>query len=139
MPQAPKIRRRWYQFGLGTMFVLVTVVGAFFAYHVNWIKQRHEARAWLGMQMIGGSFAVPLKPPSSFPWMLKLLGEEPNRLILMRHGPTEHYQGRRPIPDEYLQLVHRVEKLFPEAVVKDVTWKAWDDEEEEKPESAPQS
>jgi hypothetical protein len=40
-------RRRWFRFGLGTMFLalgalaVMLLVGAFVAYHVDWIRQRH--------------------------------------------------------------------------------------------------
>ena len=39
-------RRRWYQFSLRTMFVLVFVVSvplAWVGYSLSWIRQRHEA------------------------------------------------------------------------------------------------
>ena len=42
MSQLPPTRRRWLQFSLRTMFVVVTVLAIFIAYHVNWIRQRHR-------------------------------------------------------------------------------------------------
>ena len=44
---------------------------------------------WLSMQMNGGSFGYTPKPASEFPWMLKLLGDEPSSLILMRYEPAD--------------------------------------------------
>jgi hypothetical protein len=46
MSEVLPTRRRWYQFGLGTLFVVVTVLAIFIAYHVNWIRQRHAFLAF---------------------------------------------------------------------------------------------
>jgi hypothetical protein len=43
MPTPP--RRRWFQFSLATMFVVVTVVAVFVAYDANLIRQRRAAKA----------------------------------------------------------------------------------------------
>lgn len=47
MDDKPKIkRRRWFQFSLQTMFVLVMLVSiplAWVGYSLSWIRQRHEA------------------------------------------------------------------------------------------------
>ena len=57
MPQAPLTRRRSFQFGMGTLLVLVTVLAVplgFVAYQLNWIRQRHEAiatRLWCGSNL----------------------------------------------------------------------------------------
>ncbi len=40
MPIAPFIRRRWFQFGFGTIFVLVTGVACWLGYTVPWMRQR---------------------------------------------------------------------------------------------------
>lgn len=122
-PVTPAARRRWFRFSLRMLCISVAVVGLWFGYYINWMHQRREARAWLGMQMNGGAIDYHPKPPSAFPRMLRLLGDEPVGLILMRHEPTDAYQDVYPVPDEYLALVHRVERLFPEAVVMDLTWK----------------
>jgi hypothetical protein len=129
MPAVLTSRRRWLRFSLRTLFVAVMLIAVWFGYYVNWMSQRREARAWLGMQMIGGSFGFHPKPPSAFPWMLKMLGEKPEQLILMRHGPSDHYL--EPLPSEYVNLVKRVERLFPEAFVWDVTQKPEDEEDEQ--------
>jgi hypothetical protein len=142
MSELPPTRRRWFQFSLRTMLVMVTIVGVWLGvwlgYYVNWKSQRQEARAWLGMQMNGGSFGFHRKPESAFPWVLKLMGEEPMPLILMRYEPMDNYAHDH-VSDEYLNLVKRVERLFPEAVVWDLTRKPLDDETEQAPEPAPQS
>ncbi len=102
--------------------VAVAILGVWLGYHLHWISERREARAWLDMNLdIGGSIGFTPKPPSAFPWTLRLLGEKPESLILMRHAGSDHYHGHYPVPDEYLALVRRVESLFPEAIVKDLT------------------
>lgn len=64
---APK--RRWFRFGLRTLFVMVTVVGCWLGYHLNWIRERH---AYLGnsaaVHSRGSAAAAPLS--------LRLLGED---------------------------------------------------------------
>ena len=118
--------------------MVVTLVAVFIGYHVNWMSQRKLSRAWLSMQMNGGSFGYTPKPKSAFPWMLKLLGEKPEPLILMRWEPADNYKDLFPVPDEYLELVKRIEGLFPEAVIWDLTWKRSDDEDADSPESESQ-
>ena len=76
---APK--RRWFRFSLRTLFVLVTVVGCWLGYSINWIKQRH---AFLAHPYVIQEFNDT--PPSTVnrwgntwpvyaPWGLWLLGE----------------------------------------------------------------
>jgi protein-S-isoprenylcysteine O-methyltransferase Ste14 len=112
--------RRWFRFSLRTLFVVVTLVGLWLGYYLNWMQQRREARAWLDCQFIGGSFGPIQSDPSAFPWGLRLLSEERRSFILMRHEPTEHDWKKRP-PEEYLRLMEKVRRLFPEAEVWDVT------------------
>ena len=40
MRQALPTRRRWFQFGLGTMFLVVTLFAVWLAYEANWMRQR---------------------------------------------------------------------------------------------------
>ena len=39
MTLAPK--RRWFQFSLRTLFVVVTVFGCWLGYELNWLRERH--------------------------------------------------------------------------------------------------
>jgi hypothetical protein len=43
MPPAPKHTGRWFQYSLGTMFLVVTAFSCWLGYELNWIRQRHEA------------------------------------------------------------------------------------------------
>jgi len=40
MNEAPK--RRWLQFNLRTLFVLITLIACWLGYELNWIRQRHD-------------------------------------------------------------------------------------------------
>jgi hypothetical protein len=101
------------------MFAVVAAVSVSLAYFVKWKHDRQYARSWLHTHSIGGSIGYMPKDPSAFPWMLKFLGEEPEPLILIQHGPSSRYL--KPVPEEYLNLLARLEDLFPEAVVIDTT------------------
>ena len=64
MAPAASIRRRWFQFGLGTIFMVVTAVAilaAWAAYNLNWIRQRH---VFLAQPEVFGEFNN--SPPSTF-------------------------------------------------------------------------
>ncbi len=134
MPTPPC--RRLFRFSLRTLFIGVALIAVWLGYYVHWKSQRREARAWLEMQVNGGSIGYRPKPESAFPLMLKLLGERPTPLILMRFEPADDESRFSPITAEYLKLVKRVERLFPEAIVIDLTFKS-DDEDEQTPQ-APQ-
>ena len=66
MPPATKTRRRWFQFGLRTLLVVMTGIAMLIAYHVSWIRQRHEAL----------SRASHLAAPIRAPGLLWLFGEQ---------------------------------------------------------------
>ncbi len=119
MTPAPK--RRWLQFSLRGMLLIVAAVSLWLGYYVNWKNDRREARAWIDAHFIAhaGAGHIVLESPPDFPWMLKMLGEEPMPFILMAHRPSDGVS--RPVPDEYYRLVARVRKLFPEAEVRDLS------------------
>ena len=112
------LNRRWFRFSLRTTFVVVTLFGLWFGYYLNWKQQRHDARAWMHAQDIVGNFGYTPKDPSTFPWMLKLLGDSPEELFVIEYLPRER-EILLPVPDEYRTLVARIKRLFPEAVVID--------------------
>jgi hypothetical protein len=91
-----KPKRRWFRFGLRTLFVLVTIVGVcagWVAYQLNWIRQRHE---FLGRPPNG----IYANNNSELPWSLKLFGEKAMMGVYT--------------PDATKQ---EAEKLFPEATI----------------------
>ena len=102
------------------MLLIVAAVSLWLGYYVNWKNDRREARAWIDAHFIAyGGKGIGIVNFSDFPWMLKMLGEEPMPFILMAHRPSESVS--RPVPDEYYRLVARVRKLFPEAQVLDLS------------------
>lgn len=92
-------KRRWFQFGLRTLFVVVRVAAATAAwvgYNLNWIWQRHEALA-IHSRYCG------FTPLQRGPGALGLFGEEGCESI---------------IPwNEDAAEIERIERLFPESVV----------------------
>ena len=45
--------RRWFRYGLRTLFVVVTAVACWLAYELNWIYQRHKFLAEHGALHFG--------------------------------------------------------------------------------------
>ena len=98
MSPARPIRRRWYQFGLGTMFVAVTVISAFLGYYLNWIRQRHA--------VVGDrAYHLVLAPP---PGLLFVFAERGYREIGIELSETGVSRQAKLIEAE------RIAQLFPE-------------------------
>lgn len=66
---APK--RRWFRFGLRTMFVVVTVFACWLGYQLNWIRQRHAFLARKDIIVQHSSAYYPYDAPTS----LRVFGE----------------------------------------------------------------
>jgi hypothetical protein len=87
-------------FSLRTLFVVVTVVGCWLGYSVNWIRQRHAVSE---SAVNCGTFVIPVKALSA-PGLLWIFGERgvaELSLMLKRSDPE----------------VNRIRRLFPEAVL----------------------
>jgi hypothetical protein len=96
MNDPPKTKRRWYQFSLRTMFVLVVVVSipmAWVGFQFNWIRQR---RQWLR-----GHAHTTVDPPTPIPASLAIFGE--TGVQSTWYFPGEEAEARR---------------LFPEAIIR---------------------
>ena len=65
-------RRRWFRFSLRTLFVVVTVLGCWLGYQLNWIRERH---AVLARQSPGGGTGFWPGPRPGF--LLQRLFREP--------------------------------------------------------------
>jgi hypothetical protein len=39
--------RRWFQFSLRTVFILMTILGIWLGIQVKWLRDRQEARKWI--------------------------------------------------------------------------------------------
>ena len=90
MVEAVPPGRRWFQFGLRTMFVVVTLVAAFLAYQLNWIRKRHRFLVFVDRNdhtQVLGEWINPKRPRNSkaprAPWLLWLIGEPCQSQILV--------------------------------------------------------
>jgi hypothetical protein len=73
--------RRWFQFSLGTLFVLMTVLAIWLAWELMFIRER---QAWLRRYpLLVDSEMLRSIPPrtSRIPWWRTLLSDEPVPLI----------------------------------------------------------
>jgi len=111
--------RSWLRLGLLTLFVLATIGGLWIGYYAHWKNERREARAWIDAHQIGGSIGYHPEARPGLPWMLGLLGDKAETIILMIHEPTRGSSDRAPA--EYKRLVERVTSLFPEAQIIDLS------------------
>ena len=105
---APK--RRWYQFGLPTFFVVVTVFCVWLGYHVNWMQQR---RALLNKPHVAVSFAPARRPPSFGLW---LLGEPGATGVFLQYDGWLGVEWSE--ADEAQKIL--TSELYPEAQIE--TW-----------------
>jgi hypothetical protein len=101
-----KLKRRWFQFSLRTLLIIITLVCMGLGYWVHWskdwIRQRHE---WLanhpGQSGLNTGSSIGLTPPQPpAPLSLRLFGESGMPLVYVMPG------------DEQLEAT----RLFPEAV-----------------------
>ena len=81
-------RRRWYQFSLRTMFVLVSLLSiplAWVGYSISWIRQRH---LWInkGIGILSSPSVVPPRAPG-VQTSVAYLGEQGMRTIIVSGAP----------------------------------------------------
>ena len=111
-------KRRWFNFSLRTMFVVVTVFGCWMGYELNWIRQRREfiqsdecSSNVVDAEDYGGW-------PSA-PWMLRLFGETGYAMIQVNFFPDETFEEHAianwRLTEKQQQLIKRARRLFPEA------------------------
>jgi hypothetical protein len=92
------------RFSLRTLFVLVTLLCVWMGYHLNWIRQRREARGWAKEHAY---FFLADEPNDRFPFGLTLLCEEGVSFICVfphQRDPLDHEQK-----------IAKLKILFPEA------------------------
>ena len=85
------------------MFVVVTVFACWLGYELNWIRQRHQAGAWIEANPPSFRPMSKIYQTGSLPWSLRILGESPMELIELE------------IDDQ--SRLNEISKLFPEAAV----------------------
>ncbi|MBI2827551.1 MAG: hypothetical protein HYX69_22990 [Planctomycetia bacterium] len=105
LPTSPP-RRRWFQFGLGTLFAVMTVVGAILAYYLNWIHERHAALSDWDSSAWG---PLHVDAPAKAPGLLGLFGERGYGCLWK--------ESSKPLSEAEKAQLARAECLFPEATV----------------------
>jgi hypothetical protein len=122
---APK--RRWFRFGLSTLFVVVTVVGCLVGYSVNWIHQRRalvyegDILVQKSSNYVTGATSDELPPAgSTLPQrLLTFLGEAPTkRCFVWIRLREEELEEIEPVD---VPKVRRARELLPEAEIV-VVW-----------------
>ena len=106
-----KPKRRWFRFGLPTLFVAVTVIACFLGWQVNIVRQRRvildtigRANEGVKYNLRGGLFRRFDEP--SVPFWREWLGDKPVlNIVLWEYEPFT--------PSE----IETIKQLFPEAVV----------------------
>jgi hypothetical protein len=100
-----------------TAIVLLTLGGLTLGHYLHWKQQRRDARVWLEDHPFAGTGNIRLvvEPRPPLPWGLRLVGEEPETIILIER---ETYGELRPAV--YRERAARLTQLFPEAQVIDL-------------------
>ena len=130
MSQVPPTRRRWFQFGLGTMFLAVTALAAFLAYHVSWIQKRHsvlsrelDIRSAMFRDAKSADvmhFALICDRTTHAPGLLGLFRERGVGALPVFVESSDIFEKLSASDWEYLR---NAERLFPEASVIPMFWK----------------
>ena len=108
MSESPPSRRRWYQFRLGTLFLLVTVLAVWLGWQVRIVRERQAMRVFIKEHR---SIVTTLKdwqpplgatpPKISVPFWRKWMGDEPIVQVTLSHK-LDHAE------------MEQVRSLFPE-------------------------
>ena len=104
--------RRRFRFSLRTLFVLVTVVGAWLGYELNWIQQRGAFRSRQDVSLFGIHGGVH-SPPGSMPMSLLILGEERRESLSILVDAASFDT----LTDDDCNRAFMARRLFPEARV----------------------
>jgi hypothetical protein len=116
MTPAPK--RRWFQWSLRTLFVVVTVCGCWLGYELNWIQQRERFIAEQRSRIVEKS------PDRVEPWweadrasgVPGFLGDRRYYFVYVFVGDSEHLTAND------LSQIERATSLFPEAGIGTIFW-----------------
>jgi hypothetical protein len=116
MSTAPKHTRRWFQFGLGGMFFVLTFLGVFLGWagwKVNWIRERHQWTDGPGPQ----DYVVVGSDDGAAPGLLWLFGERGYTWlrVIFRDSPDEDH-----LTEEQQKTLQTIRGLYPEARVTTV-------------------
>jgi hypothetical protein len=117
MSTAPKHSRRWYQFGLRAMFVVVTVFASVFGFWFMAIGQRRQARRWIedhggGVPEYAAALAMT-DSDYSIPRWREWLGDETALVVFVPESASKEEEEwiRRRFPEA--EIVVRVDRDDP--------------------------
>jgi hypothetical protein len=106
MDATPK--RRWYQFSVRSLFVVITLFGIWLGWQLYWFKTRRD---WLEAQNYVAAFPAAGARKLPHPQLLiTLFHQEAMSQILLRNASQEE--------------IAKVQRLFPEADVVSGNWGA---------------
>jgi hypothetical protein len=102
-------RRRWFQFGLGMICIVLALLSIFFAVELHTVRQRQALRAVLEQRgaEFGPRWESSVVPAPSF--VRRLLGDELAPMITLPSDcwtPSNESQGLS---------IDEIERVFPEA------------------------
>ena len=104
----PTPKRRWYQFSLRTLFLVITLCGIWLGWQLYWFKTRHD---WLEAKNYVAAFPGEGMRKVPHPHMLiALFRQEAMSQILLRNASDAE--------------MAKVRRLFPEAEVVSGNWGA---------------
>jgi len=125
MPESPPTRRRWLQFSLRTLFVLMTVVAIFLVWERRAINER---RSYLAEHPEADVPPMTTDVIASAPFALRLLGEKGQTRL--RVNVTGFLENRTRYKLEAPQEAQYARQLFPEAIIEVVgggtLWDTWE-------------
>jgi hypothetical protein len=117
-------RRRWFQFSLTTMFVVVAVFAVWLGYYANWASQRAAIRNHSGPLKFhcfavknGGPFHEPLENPPGLLWLFGEKTHAPYTIFFHSDEPgwSRNKNNRRPLTEAEQLEFERIKRLFPES------------------------
>jgi hypothetical protein len=119
-------KRRWFRFGLGTMFVAVTIAACGLGYVMWQWRIVQERKAILNSaikvtftpaNMLKNGVSLPIQG-ASVPWLRRQLGDRP--ICELSHNPThtvvDHMGNVQVFAELDPRTAIKVTELFPEAV-----------------------
>jgi len=98
-----KLRPR---FSLKVLMLFVAAVAIFCAYHVNWIRQRHDFLA----EKVSIHFAGAAIPAKRLPWPLVLFGEQSQDMVFTSQSDAD--EAKRLFPESHIVIYPNL--LLPE-------------------------
>jgi hypothetical protein len=120
-----KTLRTWFCFSLRGMFIVITLFGVWLGRQVQWMRERHEARAWIvahetgthvardgidddywSTELVNGVAVTTRKKVRNAPWSIRILGEERLPFITLEKSK---------LSESDIPRIDSLHALFPEA------------------------